>query len=65
MGTRLGESLTDVGIASNQDALLSSVMSDVELITKSREIFRGLRETGSSTSAQVRVWSCYFGSKLS
>ena len=42
MGTRLGESITDVGIASNQDALLSSVMSDVELITKSREIFQGL-----------------------
>ena len=42
MGTRLGESPTGVGIASNQDALLSSVMSDVELITKSREIFQGL-----------------------
>ncbi len=39
MGTRLGESPTDVGIASNRDTLLYSVMNDVELITKSHDTF--------------------------
>ena len=58
-GYQLRESPTGVGTASVEDALLSSIMRDVELTTKSREIFQGLTETGSGTSAQVVVWGCY------
>ena len=53
MGTSFGESPTDVRIASVEDALLSSVMRGVELTTKPREIFQGLTENGSSTSARL------------
>ena len=43
----------EVGTESNQDALLGSVMRDVELTTKPREIFQGLTENESSTSARL------------